>query len=642
MIEYVYRYDIAAALICLAVMLSYFKENHIKTKVSDSFTALTWQCLVSSLINVLSIFFYQHITEDSVWFNYILNITYYIFFNAMPLCFYLCLYFLSERNKKMPLKQYWILFGIYLFFSLFTLTTSFTHLVFWFDDNLEFRHGPLFFFYYVLDFFYVFAGILHFLRHQKHFSKSQTFSLMFYLAACFVAAIVQIFFPYLMITGFVFSLTILITFLSMENPDDYFDKQAMVYNRDAFKVMAQENFDSGVKMFVIGLYSESISHILRSIGEPNKRAFFENVFNFLKDKGGKSNVFRINFEKAVIILPGNNEEECNRIVKEIQDFFSEPIKCGTIELSLSINIKTIVTPDDVSNLDDLLDLIENSLEIKNEMDDGTSLRADKKILEKRRRENKIIKILEDAINSNSFEIAYQPIYNIAKGSYTSVEALLRLTNDELGAISPDEFIPLAEKNGLVLQVGNYVFKQVCKFVSENRLWEKGIENVHINLSVIQCMQEKLYEHLIEIMDNYKLDYKFINLDVTETTTIAANEILLRNMNALKEYSVDFSLDNYGTGLSNTNTLVKYPFKTVKLDKTLVQSAINDPKARIILHQTVSMIKDLNMEVVAEGVEDLGEYDLVVYLGCHYIQGFMFSNPLSPEEFMKFVSKYGTV
>ena len=152
------------------------------------------------------------------------------------------------------------------------------------------------------------------------------------------------------------------------------------------------------------------------------------------------------------------------------------------------------------------------------------------------------------------------------------------------------------------------------------------------------MQEKLYEHLLEIMDFYNLDYKYIDLDVTETAAIAANEILLRNMNALKEHSVRFSLDNYGTGLSNTNTLVKYPFNVVKLDRTLVQSAINDPKARIILHKTVSMIKDLDMQVVAQGVEDLGEYDLVVYLECNYIQGFMFSNPLTPEEYLKFISK----
>ena len=638
MIDYIYRYDVAAALICIAVMLSYFKENHIKTKIADSFTALSWQCLVSSLLNVFSIFLARNITPANVWFNYIINIVYYIFFNAMPLCFYLCLYFLSERNKRMPLKQYWLFFGAYIFFSLFTITTPFTHLIFWFDQDLMFRHGPLFYGYYVLDLIYVGAGIFHFLRHQKQFTTSQTVSLMFYLGACFIAAMVQTFYPRLMITGFMFSLTILITFLSLENPDDYFDKEAGIYNRAAFKVRATENFDANKGMFIIGLYSESIQHILNSIGEMNKRAFYEKVFTFLKEKCGKNSVYRLSNEKFAIMLPLEMEEECNKIVQEIWDFFREPLLCGTVEISISVNIKTVITPDDVSTIEDLLDLVEDSLEEKINLEEGASIRADAKILDKRRRENKIIQILEEAMSNNAFDIVYQPIYNIDKGSYTSVEALLRLKSEELGDIGPDEFFPLAERSGLALQIGNYVFKEVCKYVSENKLWEKGIENVHVNLSVIQCMQENLHEHLLEILDHYNLDYKYVNLDVTETTTIAANETLLRNMNVLKNHTVYFSLDNYGTGLSNTNTLVKYPFKVVKLDKTLVQAAINDSKARIILHKTVSMIKDLNMEVVAEGVEDYGEYDLVVYLGCNYIQGFMFSNPLTPQEFLQFISK----
>ena len=110
------------------------------------------------------------------------------------------------------------------------------------------------------------------------------------------------------------------------------------------------------------------------------------------------------------------------------------------------------------------------------------------------------------------------------------------------------------------------------------------------------------------------------------------------MKIMQRHNMFFSLDNYGTGLSNTNTLVKFPFKIVKLDKMLVHSAINDEKARIILQKTVSMVKDLGMEVVAEGVEDLGEYDMAIYAGCDYIQGFMFSKPQAPEQFLNFISK----
>ena len=638
MIDYTIRYDIAGALIAVAVMLSYFRQKKVKTKISDSFTALIWQCLCACVLDIASVQFIKNISPANIWLNYILLIAYYIFFNAMPLMFYMCFWFLSEKNRKMPLKQYWIYFGIYLFFSLFTISSPFTHFVFWFDDNLVFHHGKLFYVYYILDVFYVAGGVIHFLRHKRHFTPNQIISLMFFTVACFIASVIQTLVPYLLITCFVFSLTILILFLSLENPDDYIDSESGVYNRAAFLVRAQDNIDFERKMFIIGLYSEPLVHILRSLGEENRNLFYKTVFSFLKEKSGKENTYRLTYEKFAIMLTDVTEEQCEQIVKDIWNYFREPVKCGNIEISIAVNIRTIKYPDDVITIEDLVDLIEDSLEEKNNLEEGASLRANPIILERRRREHKIVQVLEDAMKNNAFDIVYQPIYNIDKGGYTSAEALLRLRSDELGDLTPDEFIPLAEKNGLALQIGNFVFKEVCNYISSNKIWEKGVENIHVNLSVIQCMQEKLYEILFDIMDEYKLDYKYIDLDVSETTAILANETLLRNMNVLIDHGMSFSLDNYGTGLSNTNTLVKYPFKYVKLDKTLVKAAVNDEKARIILHKTVSMVKDLDMRVVAEGVEDMGEYDMVVYLGCNYIQGFMFSNPLSPEDYLKFVSR----
>ena len=638
MTDYIIRFDIAAALISIAVMFSYFRERRIKTKISDCFTALTWQCFSACLFDIISTYLIKHITPGNLWLNYIVLMGYYIMFNAMPLLYYMCFWFLTEGNRKMPIKQYWIMFGLYLFFTLFTLTSPFTHLVFWFDKTLVFRHGFLFYGYYVLDFFYVIVGVIHFLRHRKQFTKNQIMSLMFFTVACFVAAMMQSVFPNLLITGFVFSLTILITFLSLENPDDYIDTESKLYNRRAFMIRAQENIDFNKPLSVVGIYSVSLVHILRSIGEDNRKIFYDIIFKFLKDVGGKENVYRLTDEKFAIMLLDLPEEKRNEIVNSLYNFFKEPVKCGNIEISISVNIRIVLFPEDVSNLEELLDLTEDSLEDKTNIGDGYAFRADPKILDHKRREHKIIQILENAMTEDFFDIVYQPIYNIDVGGYTSAEALLRLRTEDLGDIAPDEFLPLAERNGLALQIGNFVFKRVCEFVATNKLWEKGIENVHVNLSVIQCMQEKLHEILFDIMDSYDLDYKYIDLDVSETTTIMANEILLRNMNVMIDHGVSFSLDNYGTGLSNTNTLVKYPFKNVKLDKTLIKAAVNDEKARIILHKTVSMVKDLDMMVVAQGVENMGEYDMVVYLGCNYIQGFMFSNPLLPEEYLRFISK----
>ena len=638
MTEYIFRYEVAACLIAIAIRLAYFQGKKIKTTTSQAFNALSWQCLTSSLCNIASVFLIKYIRPGNLWLNYITIIAYYIIFNAIPLCFYICLYALSENNRRLPKKRFWWFFGIYLFFNVFTITSPFTHFIFWFNEDLELCHNILFYGYYVLDLFYLIAGLIHFLRHRNQFTTNQTVSLMFYTCACFATAIIQTIYPRLLITGFMFALTILITYLSMENPDDYVDSESHLFSRLAFKVKCQSDFAMHHRNLIIGIYAESLFHILNSLGEVNRDAFYKEVTNTLKEITGSETIFRLTYEKIAIIVPFESDEKSREIVERINNYFREPVKCGPVEVSLAISIKTVKIPDDVGTIEDMLDLLEDSLEDKTVITAGSVYHADVSILEKRRRENRIIQILEESMNQNNFEVVYQPIYNIAKAGYTSAEALIRLKTEEFGYIEPDEFIPLAEKNGLALLIGNFVLNEVCRFYSENRLWEKGIEKIHVNLSVIQCMQEKMYEHIFEVLDYYNLDYEYINLDVTETTTIAANEILLRNMNIMKDHNMMFSLDNYGTGLSNTNTLVKYPFKYVKLDRALIQSAVNDEKARVILHKTVSMIKDLNMETVAEGVEDLGQYDMVIYLNCDYIQGYMFANPLNAAEFLKFISK----
>ena len=110
MTNYIIRFDIAASLILIAVMLSYFREKRIKTKISDSFTALTWQCFSACILDITSVQLLNIISPSNLWINYIVLIAYYIMFNAMPLLYYMCFWFLSERNRKMPLKQYWIMF----------------------------------------------------------------------------------------------------------------------------------------------------------------------------------------------------------------------------------------------------------------------------------------------------------------------------------------------------------------------------------------------------------------------------------------------------------------------------------------------------------------------------------------------------
>ena len=185
---------------------------------------------------------------------------------------------------------------------------------------------------------------------------------------------------------------------------------------------------------------------------------------------------------------------------------------------------------------------------------------------------------------------------------------------------------------MILEIGEYVFTQVCDFMAEEKLWEKGIEYIDVNLSVVQCMQEKLHERLIEIMDKYNLKYTYINLEITETAAIMSSETLQWNMERLMEKGIKFSLDDYGTGFSNTTNLINYKFHTIKIDKSMVWAAMEDEKAMCALKHTIAMVKDMDMELVAEGVENQEQANELARLGCDFFQGFHYSRPVPENDF----------
>jgi EAL domain-containing protein (putative c-di-GMP-specific phosphodiesterase class I) len=208
----------------------------------------------------------------------------------------------------------------------------------------------------------------------------------------------------------------------------------------------------------------------------------------------------------------------------------------------------------------------------------------------------------------------------------------------MGYISPEEFVPIAERHGLIIEMGAFVFREVCRFYVQERLWERGIEYVDVNLSVVQCMQDDLHEQLIRVMDEYQLPYHCVNLEITETAAVLSTESLRNNMNCLMEKGVNFSLDDYGTGFSNTASIIEYPFHTIKLDKSMLWSATDSEKAMCALRYMIAMIKSMHMELVCEGVETLEQAEMLEHMGCDYFQGYYYSKPVNGERFLDELAK----
>lgn len=246
-------------------------------------------------------------------------------------------------------------------------------------------------------------------------------------------------------------------------------------------------------------------------------------------------------------------------------------------------------------------------------------------------------ILEKAFAENRFEVYYQPIYSIDSGKYNSAEALLRLNDDMYGYISPEIFIPAAEENGMIHKIGKFVLEEVCRFITGEKFKNLGLEYVEVNLSVIQCMSSELSEDVRAVMERYGVSNEQINLEITETAAAYAQTTMMDNINSLTDYGIAFSLDDFGTGYSNMKRIASMPFAIVKLDKTFADIDTDDKMMKVVKN-TISMVKDMNMKIVVEGVETEESLREFSNLGVDYIQGYYFSRPLPQDKFISEVKR----
>ena len=296
----------------------------------------------------------------------------------------------------------------------------------------------------------------------------------------------------------------------------------------------------------------------------------------------------------------------------------------------------IQCPDDAASPEDVIDLI--SITTDSERYGTAVVYASEINIEHKRRTSYIEYSLRSGLFENRFEVYYQPIYSTKKKKLIGAEALIRLRDEEGQFISPEVFIPIAEKTGTILRIGEFVFESVCKTLSEIDLESCGIEKIDVNLSVAQCMQEILADQLLTIISMYKLPKSIINMEITETAMAHTPEVLLHNIEKLVEAGIEFSLDDYGSGYSNMNYMLTLPFSMIKIDKGIVWSAFSDKRACLALKSTIKMISELGMAVLAEGVETKEQAEWLSELGCDYLQGFYFAKPMPKKDFIELMKK----
>ncbi|PKM95397.1 MAG: hypothetical protein CVU84_04840 [Firmicutes bacterium HGW-Firmicutes-1] len=365
-------------------------------------------------------------------------------------------------------------------------------------------------------------------------------------------------------------------------------------------------------------------------------------------------------EFGLLVVEKLDEEEITEQLSLITQLVDQPIKIMNHDVKLTSSMGISFFPKDGTDKEILLKNAELALYKAKSLGKSCYNFFDIKMAEELLKKVDMGLELKEAINKNELLLYYQPLINCDTKKLTGFEALIRWDSPKYGRVSPNDFIPLAEEIGAINEIGKWVFKEAGIFSKKiNKLFPKEINKLHleeinlpeeinqllpdvidtnnkkitvsINVSPVQVIDHFFIEDMMGITEEYGIDPNIICIEITENALISSFDHAIANIKKLSELGFIISIDDFGTGYSSLSYLKNLPASIIKIDKSFVDHIENNSKDLDLIKTIISLGKVLNMEVVAEGVENLGQYDLLKEHKCDIIQGFLFSKPLTEED-----------
>ncbi|MBD5116973.1 MAG: EAL domain-containing protein [Ruminococcaceae bacterium] len=545
--------------------------------------------------------------------------------------FFALLYICTDiYTKKTAYKKIMIQYGIFVAAAVILI---YALPIYFYENKSEgvlYSYGPSDYATYIFALATLIIVAVRLFREKSKISSSRQVAVKIWLGVWVAAAIVQFIFPKLLLVGFASAVGMLVLYLVLENPGNNIDRQTGLFNHGAFLQYTKQLYDTGTPFAALAIVLEHNSFkTMRTDVERDVIAEASSYLSGLPDVL----VFKNTGTEILLIFPETEiSESAVRAIRERFDLGWG--KSGGV----MVEPYWIYVPDSglADNSEDLLYLIRYVKQNSKEFSEDQFIEVSDELAARLRKEKEVEQLIVDALKNDWLEVWYQPIYSTKKCRFTSAEALVRIRNRDGALVPPGIFIETAERNGMILQIGEAVFRKVCCFLSQNDVKQYGIKYIEVNLSVVQCAYGKLADDYISIIEEYGISPDLINLEITESASMNAKKTLLENMKQLMDYGVKFSLDDFGTGQSNLDYIADMPVNIVKFDKGMTNAYFENGKTKYIMNAATNMIQGMNLKIVSEGIETEEQFKTMHELGINYIQGYYFSKPLPEKEFLEFL------
>lgn len=378
-----------------------------------------------------------------------------------------------------------------------------------------------------------------------------------------------------------------------------------------------------------------------SFGHPAGDLLLEQVAQRLASRTRETDmVARLGGDEFAIIANNLSDADgASVIAQTVGDALSQPFQINGAEIFTAASIGITLFPEDGRHRDVLMKNADMALYHAKNSGRGKYGFYNAELNQRALRRKELERALRAAVESDQLTLKFQPKVDILQGKVVGVEALLRWDHPELGPISPTEFIPIAETSGLIVPMGDWVLRKACE---QNFVWQAaGLPPVPIavNLSAVQFKRTDLVEAVGWLIEDLGVDPSWLELEITESMIMENVDSTVKALHGLHDIGVTLAIDDFGTGHSSLAYLKRFPMDKLKIDRSFVNDVVDDADDAAIAQIIINLAKQLNLQVIAEGVETVPQLEFLRQNGCDVVQGYHFSPPIDAEAFIDWYSEF---
>ena len=630
-----YRYEYALATIPVQVILLvfYLFRRNLPTRTNASFIAIMVANLLMTVSDIVACEVLAIWQGIPLWVSYAANMVYFISFtvrgwalfdyaanecHAYPVA--------GRRGRLLAAIPSLALVGL-------TLVTPWLHTIFRVSPPTGYQTGPMYSAIYYCTYFYIALSTVCVIALRKALSRRQILGVLCCNAILLAGIIIRKQFDHTLVLSYFSMLSVLVIYLTIQNPDLFRNKKTELFNREAFSHVVAELLDQGRPFSCMCICIDNYVSMRTLYGPRQLGNGLRLVGRWLRGTFEDCHVFYWGNGGFLLLSTDAPAMDWPRVTAKIIQRFEHSWEGEETKVGLDVSmlgLERSLMPD---NPEKIMLLVNQVFRYAPEESSHGSHVADEVLLAYIERSKAVEEALGSALDERRLEVHLQPIYSVREQRVVGAEALARLTDPAMGPIPPSEFIKVAEQNGSIMELGRQVFERACLLLGDGQFERLGIRRINVNLSPAQCLNDELAKEFADIASRHGVSMDLFDFEVTETL-FEDNAAIQRQVLKLREQGAAFSLDDFGTGVSNLTRLMDLPVHVVKLDVGVVQSYFEGRLA--ILPDLVGLIHKAKMKTVLEGVETRKMMDGVEEMGCDYVQGYFFSKPLPPEEFVAYL------